>query len=234
MRLNITKQDRRNLKKVLSNFKRPKSYEEIFYDLCFCITAPQTTFKNNKKVINWLIDNKFVDVHYFIKEKMFISGWNTYCPDLMYTYKDFLKALKPTRFYKQKAKYLMELKKNYNEIIHVIKLYLLKAKTEELRDWLVNNVRGLGMKTASHFLRNLGDTELAIIDVHIIKFLNEYVTKDNFLKDTSHPDISTKSNYLYWEKKFQEIAKKYKLTTAELDALIWKRYSRTDWEDFKY
>jgi len=42
----------------------------------------------------------------------------------------------------------------------------------EKREWLVENVNGLGMKAASHFLRNLGNETFAIIDTHIIKFMN--------------------------------------------------------------
>ena len=47
MEFKITKQDRQALKKVFENFGRLKSDEEIFYDLVFCLLAPQIIFKNN-------------------------------------------------------------------------------------------------------------------------------------------------------------------------------------------
>ena len=44
----------------------------------------------------------------------------------------------------------------------------------ELREWLVKNVKGLGYKEASHFLRNIGKSEdLAILDRHILKNLQD-------------------------------------------------------------
>ena len=48
----------------------------------------------------------------------------------------------------------------------------LKEDTFEIREWLVENVRGMGYKESSHFLRNIGLGEnIAILDRHILKNL---------------------------------------------------------------
>ncbi|MBD3262784.1 N-glycosylase, partial [Candidatus Woesearchaeota archaeon] len=39
-------------------------------------------------------------------------------------------------------------------------------KIKQDRDWLVKNVKGLGYKEASHFLRNIGHTNYALVDFH--------------------------------------------------------------------
>jgi len=62
MKINITQQDREGLSKVFENFGRKKTNEEVFYDLCFTILAPQTKFQNNIKVIQKL---KELDFYYF-------------------------------------------------------------------------------------------------------------------------------------------------------------------------
>ena len=85
------------------------------------------------------------------------------------------------------------------------------------------------MKAASHFLRNLGNTEIAILDVHIIKFLNEY-----FKDDLNITNIKNNAHYEELEGWFQEAAGNYNLLCSELDLLIWKNYSGTDWDDIKY
>ena len=84
--------------------------------------------------------------------------------------KDFLnKNLNPvkylktnTRFHNKKAKYLIELKESFPSI-----------KLE--RDYLVKNIKGIGLKEASHFLRNIGYKDLAILDRHILKNLKKYL-----------------------------------------------------------
>jgi N-glycosylase/DNA lyase len=91
----------------------------------------------------------------------------------------------------------------------------------EKREWLVNNVSGLGMKSSSHFLRNQGAKNLAIIDTHIIKFM-----------DARQP--RTKNEYLQIESAFTDTAKSHNFTVAELDALVWKVYSKTPWSEFKF
>lgn len=196
--MKITKEDREGLKKVFKDFGRKKLDEDIFYDLCFCILAPQTTFKSNTRVTNSLIKLDF-----------YRKGYD----------REFLEeVVKPARFYRNKTKYLLEAKKDIERI-----LWFLESDREDIlkRDFLVKHVKGLGMKTASHFLRNLGNIDLAIIDTHIIKFMA-----------CDHP--KNRKGYLKIEKRFQERAKELNLTPAELDALVWKKYSNTAWEAFKW
>jgi len=209
------------LKRVLKGISRKKQRRTIFYDLCFCICAPQTTFKSNVKVINELKKSEF----YEKQIDLFI---------IFQKHKNELKELlKPVRFYNNKARYLIEAKRDFDKIMYQVEIYLAHkdqpGHSQAMRDYLVDEVKGLGMKAASHFLRNLGCEDLAIIDVHIIKFLAEHVT--NF---TSHPttyelrvelftkDATRINTYKWLECRFKELAKKYKLTIAELDALICK------------
>jgi thermostable 8-oxoguanine DNA glycosylase len=77
------------------------------------------------------------------------------------------------------------------------------------------------MKAASHFLRNQGAQELAIIDVHILKFLE-------------HPPPKNRREYLALEALFKARAQDTMLTPAELDVYLWKIYSKTPWADFVY
>ena len=83
-----------------------------------------------------------------------------------------------------------------------------------LREWIINNVNGIGLKESSHFLRNIGFDEYAIIDFHIIDLLVKYdiITK---------PKTITKNKYLEIEKILGKIAKQTDLTLAELDLYLW-------------
>jgi N-glycosylase/DNA lyase len=88
-----------------------------------------------------------------------------------------------------------------------------EAKT---RDWLVKNIKGLGMKEASHFLRNIGFKNLAIIDFHIIDLL----ARNSLIKKPKSKSL-TRNNYLEIEKTLKTLAKRVNLNLSELDLYLW-------------
>ncbi len=84
----------------------------------------------------------------------------------------------------------------------------------ELRDWIVTNVRGLGYKEASHFLRNIGYGDVAIIDFHIIDLLEKHGL-------ITRPRTLTKSAYLKMEEVLKRLASRAGLDQAALDLYLW-------------
>lgn len=105
------------------------------------------------------------------------------------------------RFPNARAKYIYEAR------IH--------AKSLKLdRDWLVENIKGLGYKESSHFLRNVGCDDYAIIDFHIIDILvgNKLIRR---------PKTLNKKRYLEIEKILKKLADESGLTLAELDFYLW-------------
>jgi len=88
-------------------------------------------------------------------------------------------------------------------------------EAREKRDWLASNINGIGMKEASHFLRNIGERNLAILDRHILKHLVLCNIYDKI------PKVSTKKDYLQVEKAFLEFAENIKIPIDELDLLFW-------------
>jgi N-glycosylase/DNA lyase len=76
------------------------------------------------------------------------------------------------------------------------------------------------MKEASHFLRNQGYRNFAILDRHVLKTL-----KDNeFIEDI--PKTLTKKRYLDIETKLSNLAKELKTTQAHLDLYLFYLDSR--------
>ncbi len=90
--------------------------------------------------------------------------------------------------------------------------------TGEARRWLVENVRGLGWKEASHFLRNVGYLDVAIIDRHILSNMREHglVTADG-------KKGLTKRRYLEYEGMLKKVAEKLGMTLGEMDLYLWYR-----------
>ena len=87
----------------------------------------------------------------------------------------------------------------------------LKNKNESsIREWLVKNIKGIGWKEASHFLRNMGFQNFAILDRHVLRVLNSYKILDGILP-------LTRKNYLEIERKLKRIADRLNISLAELD-----------------
>lgn len=109
------------------------------------------------------------------------------------------------RFSRKKAIYIENALKKFQKI--------RIPEDETARDLLVKEIYGFGFKEASHFLRNTGKKEFAILDRHILRWLG-----------VEHKCMSRK-RYLEAEKRMREIAIKNRLSVAELDLLVW--FSKT-------
>ncbi|HEU4766745.1 MAG TPA: N-glycosylase/DNA lyase [Pyrinomonadaceae bacterium] len=87
----------------------------------------------------------------------------------------------------------------------------------ERRDWLAQEkqVKGLGYKEASHFLRNIGVKGHAILDKHVMRCLCEVG-----IVDAPKPP-STRSKYLAVEQELVRFAREIKVDFDELDLVLW-------------
>jgi len=123
--------------------------------------------------------------------------------------------IRKTRFHNNKAKYVIEAISNWDDI----KSQLSNSNILELRSWLAENVKGMGLKEASHFLRNIGksNNQIAILDRHILRNLRV-------------EGVKSRKDYFEIEKMFLKRASDEGVTADELD-LIW--WSKENGEVFK-
>lgn len=191
---------RKEIKKRLREFAENKNIEDkIFEELCFCILTPQSKAKNCWKSIESLK-----------KKGLLFCGKE----------EEIKKELKNVRFKNKKARYLVEARNLFLKDGKLnIKSLVNSFKSEfELREYFVKNVKGLGYKEASHFLRNIGfGDNIAILDRHILRNLKELNVIDEIPKSLS------KKKYLEIEKKFIEFSKKINLKPQELDLFLWAK-----------
>jgi N-glycosylase/DNA lyase len=90
--------------------------------------------------------------------------------------------------------------------------------SNQARAWLVKNVKGLGWKEGSHYLRNIGYFDLAIIDRHILNNLREFG-----LLDMDGWKGLTRKRYLAIEELLDVVAERLRLEPGELDLYMWYR-----------
>jgi endonuclease III len=83
----------------------------------------------------------------------------------------------------------------------------------------LEKIHGIGMKTSRCFIiHSRRDAEYAGLDVHILKYLRD-------LGYDVPKTTPAKKEYVRIEKIFLDIVKKSKMSVAEYDLMIWRKYS---------
>ncbi|MFH1239754.1 MAG: N-glycosylase/DNA lyase [Candidatus Diapherotrites archaeon] len=176
----------------IKEFKKlgTKSNNELFKELCFCILTANYSAEPAIKIQTEIKDG-FITL----------------------TKPQLVKKLKSLghRFPNKRAEHIAEARKHKSSLRKI----MFSSQNEfELREWVVKNIKGLGFKEASHFLRNIGYENLAIVDFHIIDLLVKY-------KIIQKSKTLTPKVYIEIEKTLAKIAQKSNLTQAELDLYLW-------------
>jgi len=178
--------------KRLNEFKEidKKSSNEIFKELCFCILTANFNAEKCIKIQKEIGEEFSTLTEPQLTKKLENLGH---------------------RYPNTRAKYISDANNYKDKLKDIIK----PSCTEYgIREWLVKNVKGIGYKEASHFLRNIGFTNLAIIDFHIIDILTRY-------KIIERPKTLTRKKYLEIESILKKIAEKLNMNLAELDLYLW-------------
>lgn len=173
-----------------------KNNKEWFDELCFCILTANSSAELGIEIQNYMKrKNRFLTLNQ----------------------DQITKVLKQKgyRFYNRRAEYIVEARKYKENIKEKIKS---KKDQQKARKWLVNNIKGIGYKEGSHFLRNVGYKKVGILDRHILRIME----KSSIIEI---PKTLTKKKYLNIEKKFKKIARKVNLKPGELDLYLW--YTQT-------
>lgn len=117
------------------------------------------------------------------------------------------------RFPRSKARYVTMAVNLFGKILRKL---LDFEDAEKAREWLVKNVKGLGYKEASHFLRNIGYSEnLAILDRHVLKNLHQLGVLDEI------PRSLSPKTYLEIEGRMRKFSREVGIPLGHLDLLLW-------------
>jgi N-glycosylase/DNA lyase len=167
-----------------------KSSSDLFKELCFCILTANFNAEKSIKIQKGIGDGFITLTESQLAKKLRGFGH---------------------RYPEARAKYIVEARKHQSSLKDVISSF---KSENELREWLIKNIKGLGYKESSHFLRNIGFDNFAIIDFHIIDILEKYGLIER-------PKTLTKRKYLEIEGLLKKIAKELNLNLAELDLYLW-------------
>ena len=180
------------IKKAWEGYKNVKSEKDLFYELCFTILTPQSNGFRCWEIVEDLKKMEFFEKGMALKELQ-----------------KFLQ--RRVRFHNHKGGYLDLARENWKKIYETLN----EKDTLRLREWLVENIKGHGLKESSHFLRNIGRENLAILDRHVLRCLNELKVINEI------PKSLNKKKYFEIEKRFKEYGDKIGIKMDELDLLFW-------------
>ena len=164
--------------------------EDLFSELCFCILAANTSAEMGLRVQKVIGSRRFLSLP---QEEL----------------SSLLKKVK-YRFYNVRSKFIV----NARWIAPELPELVASSDREGAREYLVSNVDGIGYKEASHFLRNVGIFDFAILDKHVqamlLPGLNEKIGS-----------LTTK-RYLELEGVFKKISERFELEPGIMDLYMWK------------
>lgn len=168
----------------------------IFEELSFCLMTANTSAAISMKAVDSIRPVLLTGSLDDIREKLVEAGY---------------------RFPNVRANFIVEARENFRSRHNFDFRKLMESYDDpkELREFLVNEVKGLGYKEASHFLRNIGIFGLAILDKHIIRTLHEY----GVINET--PKSLNRNKYLEIEGKLKEFSIKADIDFDEIDLLLW-------------
>jgi len=89
------------------------------------------------------------------------------------------------------------------------------------REFFVKNVKGLGWKESSHFLRNVAFRDYAILDKHMLRVMLQYELIDEI------PKGWTKKKYLDYEERLKNVAEGFGECLGKLDLYLWYMIKHT-------
>ena len=186
----------------LDDFARVPA-RHYFYELVYCILTPQSSAAHAEKAVHALEQASFRE-----------RGEN---PTALLRQRD-----RYIRFHNTKARRLLAIRDLYplveRELVHSRSIPDFAYRdASRLREWLVAHVKGLGWKEASHFLRNIGYRNLAILDRHILRNLRHH----GVLR--SIPQSLTSKRYLAIEHHFTLFSTAVGIPLDELDLLFWSK-----------
>ncbi len=169
---------------------------ELFTELAFCIFTPQSSARQCWKAVTLLLE----------KEMLFSAS----APEIS-------EQINIVRFRNNKARYLVEAReKFYRGPLNLREELEKRESGQEKRNWLLNNVKGMGLKECSHFLRNTGfEKNLAILDRHILKNMVLLGIMEEIPKSLS-PKI-----YIELENKLANFSGKHNIEMAHIDFVLW-------------
>ncbi len=171
---------------------------KLFVELVFCLLTPQSGARRCWQAVENLLRGGI----------LFYGGPDEIC-----------RELNIVRFKNHKTSYLLEAREAlYGPGKSLRRTLCACGDAAGMREWIFRNVKGLGYKEASHFLRNIGLGEgLAILDRHVLRIMHERGLIGGI------PASISPHRYCEMERILGDYARRIRVPMGHLDFVMWYR-----------
>jgi len=199
---------------------RSMQENELWYELVRCILSSNVPYELAVSAWTHLRDSELIDPAR-ITSSTFSRCYETISSDLkksIYLPKKKDGSYRKYRFPNVRARDIVDAALFlYSQNLGLRGLLEQFSSETDARDFLRKNVSGVGMKEASHFLRDIGYADsLAIVDSHIISFLREMGVAQ------IQQVTLTPKRYEELEQSLRKISSDRGLNLAVFDMAIWR------------
>ena len=169
---------------------------KLFIELVFCMLTPQSGARRCWLAVENLLRN----------DSLFKGGFVDIC-----------RELNIVRFKNHKTEYILEARNAFLGKGKSIRNMLNGCgSVNGMREWIAGNIKGLGYKEASHYLRNIGlGEDIAILDRHILRNMHSLGLID------AVPNSISPRLYQDLEKRLRSYSKKIDIPLNHLDFVLW-------------
>lgn len=196
----IYREYRSDIKERLKEFKEigeKGTREDIFRELVFCLLTPQSKARMCWRAVERLTEGKLM-----------VKGRKKQIQNVMHG----------VRFKYKKSEYIVKAREKFFGDDILYKRIKESPDYFDLREFIVKEIKGLGWKESSHFLRNIGKGEnLAILDRHILRNLAGLKIIESI------PSNLSERKYKNIEKRMKNFSENIGINMEELDLVLWAK-----------
>lgn len=209
---------------IMSSEDRNRSWkklseDELWYHLCRCVLSSNVDYDLACSAFQYLKSRNMLSIDFLLNTQTAMQELANHLSQSRYLPRKKNGKMRKYRFPRRRSKDIVDsATRLYSDGHGLTELLAGSSSDDDLRDFLAANLPGIGLKQASHFLRDIGFSDsLAIIDTHIVRFLKE----TQGLKIDGNKAI-TRKQYLTLERVLREMCELMDINMGAFDSAIWQ------------
>jgi len=196
--------------------------DELWQALCLCILSSNVPYESAQSALSHLVDKGYLQLRWIVETP---NSENLIAKELSRPLYLPIKrdgSYRKYRFPNVRSRNIVQAARTvFSEKPWLSKLLARHNSEGVVREILVAKIPGIGLKEASHFLRDIGySSNLAIIDSHVVSFLED-------ISAISPEEVKMISRNIYLELEgiLQKLCKERNISLSVFDMAVW-RYMR--------
>jgi N-glycosylase/DNA lyase len=192
--------------------------DELWQSLCLCILSSNVPYESAQSALSHLVNKRYLQLRWIVQTRNSERLMAKELAKPLYLPRKRDGSYRKYRFPNIRSRNIAQAARVvFSDKPWLSKLLARHESEGVVRDILVANIPGIGLKEASHFLRDIGySSNLAIIDSHVVSFL-----EDISAISPEEVTIISRNIYLELESILQKLCKEHNVNLSVFDMAIW-------------